>query len=34
MLAGLSRELLDTALAAPVAEPAGNLPPEEPRGVH
>jgi len=34
MLAGLSRELLDTALAAPVEEAAGNLPPDEPREVH
>jgi hypothetical protein len=34
MLAGLSRELLQTALDASVVEPPGNLPPEEPREVH
>ncbi|MCC5860524.1 MAG: hypothetical protein JJT93_01270 [Gammaproteobacteria bacterium] len=34
MLAGLSRELLESALAAAVSEPPGNLPPEQPREVH
>lgn len=34
MLAGLSRDLLESALSAAVAEPPGNLPPDQPRDVH
>lgn len=33
-LAGLARRLLDDALAAPINQGAGNVPPDEPRELH